>query len=94
MPEEASVDINAVRDFVQEHPNGVEIVTIDGTRYTLPHRDYIWFTPAAPTRSGPPKRFATSFYLNHNGSTRLVNALLVEHIREWKHNGQKRRKSA
>ncbi len=89
------MDINAIRDFVNEHPGAVEIVMIDGASYKVPHRDYIWFTPTAATRSGPPRRFATSFYLNLNGRTRLVNALLVSYIRQTGSAGQqKRRKSA
>jgi len=88
------MDIHAIRDFVNEHPDGVEIAMIDGTPYKLPHRDYIWFTPSAPARSGPPKRLASSFYVNTDGTTRLVNALIVEHVRAWKPQGQRRRKSA
>jgi hypothetical protein len=90
------MDVNEIRDFVNDHPDGVEFTMIDGASYKLPHRDYIWFAPASASRSGgPPRRFATSFYLNIDGRTRLVNALLVKHVREWRRNGtQKRRKSA
>ncbi len=90
------MDINAIRGFVNEHPEGVEFVMIDGTRHKIPHRDSIWFTPAGASQSGgPPRRFATSFYLNIDGRTRLVNALLVGHIRESHRSGTlKRRKSA
>ena len=90
------MDITAIRDFVNEHPDGVEFVMIDGTSFKIPHRDYIWFTPAGSSSAGgPPRRFATSFYLNIEGRTRLINALLVKQVHQWKRSGvQKRRKSA
>lgn len=88
------MDVNALRDFVNENPDGFEIVMIDGTRYRLPHRDYIWFTPSAPARSGPPKRLATSFWLHdpERDEPRLVHAVLVKEILPLPETGKKKRK--
>lgn len=89
------MDVNAIRDFINEHQDGVQIHMVDGTSYRVPHRDYVWFTPSARSGAGAPKRFATSFYLSLNGQTRLINALLVSHVRPIdSKNATKRRRSA
>jgi hypothetical protein len=76
------LDIKALREFVNEHPNGVVIRMVDGTEYRLPHRDYAWFTPGAGSPGGSGSRFATAFWLHDpdKDETRLVNAMLVREV--------------
>ncbi len=83
------MDIKALRDFINEHPDGVIIRMIDGAEYTLPHRDYVWFTPAIGRSDERAGRFATAFWLHDTAedSTRLVNALLVKDVTPLKSNG-------
>lgn len=89
------MDVQSIRDFVNDSPAGVIIEMIDGTTYRVPHRDYIWFTPAGGPGPSGPRRFASSFYVHADGTTRLVNTLLVTSIRKLDRGSQaKRRKSA
>ena len=80
------MDIKALRAFVHDHADGVVIRMIDGTDYQLPHRDYVWFTPAAGT-SGV--RYGSSFWLHdpEKDETRLINAMLVKEVAPLSHNG-------
>lgn len=74
------MDVQSIRDFFAQHAGAVDVHMVDGTVYRVPHRDYIWFTPAgAPSASGP-RRFASAFYLHDGSGTKLVNALLVHHL--------------
>lgn len=83
------MDTNAVRTFVSDHPDGVEIFMIDGTSYRVPHRDYVWFTPAYGKSESRVGRLATSFWLHDEkkDETRLVNAMMVKEIRPLHANG-------
>ena len=78
------MNIAAIREFVNDNPNGVLIRMIDGTEYEIPHRDYVWFTPSSG-RQGT--MFATSFYVAYKGVGRLVNALLIAEVLPLKKNG-------
>jgi len=89
------MELEAIRNFVQTHPEGIVIRMVDGTRYTIPHRDYLSFGAPKKTLSG------TSFVLYETGdisSMRLLNALLVAEVLPLGKNGGtakgKRRKSA
>lgn len=74
------MDAKMLREFVGGHPRGVVIKMIDGTRYTVPHRDFIQFpSPAGAAESRVP-RFPTAFAVYHEESFRLVNALLVAEV--------------
>ena len=66
--------------MVNESPKGVIIKMIDGTLYSVPHRDWVWFTPATEMPESRVGRFATSFYVAVDGIGHLVNALLVAEI--------------
>ncbi len=88
------MDASSIRDFVNDNPDGVLIEMVDGTVYRVPHRDYIWFTPAGSPGPSGPRRFASSFYVHTDDVTRLVNALLVASIRKLDHGAPRRRKSA
>jgi hypothetical protein len=79
------MDLNSLKDFVNSHPGGVRIRMVDGTKYSLPHRDYIWFTPGQG--DSRVSRNATSFYLSDNGVARLVNALLIAEVSPLPSNG-------
>jgi hypothetical protein len=81
------VDLNSLKDFVNNHPEGVRIRMADGTKYTVPHRDYIWFTPGYGQSEARVGRFATSFYVSDKGVARLVNALLVAEVMPLPSNG-------
>lgn len=88
------MDCKALRIFVEDHPQGVVIEMIDGTRYRVPHRDFIWFTPAYGRAESRVGRLATSFWL-HDGErdeTRLVNAMLVKDVAPLPSNGNGHKK--
>lgn len=91
------MELKAIREFVNDHPEGVVIRMVNGTEYEIPHRDYVWFVPAGGS-DGKPSRAATSFYISHDEVGRLVNALLVSEIVPMKRNGKSqsggRKKSA
>lgn len=74
------MEISALRQFVSDHPEGVVIRMVDGKEYTIPHRDYIWFTPGYGQPESRVGRYATSFYVSEDGTGRLVNALLVAEV--------------
>lgn len=82
------MDIRAIREFVNSHAEGVRIRMVDGTEYDVPHRDYIWFTPATEMPETKVGRFATSFYVSVEGVGRLVNALLVAAVEPLRRNGR------
>ncbi len=74
------MNANDIRRFINDHPDGVVIWMIDGTKYKVPHRDYVWLTPAF---GGPESRFgryATSFGVYQGEELRWVNCLLVAEI--------------
>lgn len=78
------MNISAIREFVNTHPEGILIRMVDGTKYEIPHRDFVWFTPYS---GDPASRFATSFYVAYEGVGRLVNALLVAEVTPLARNG-------
>lgn len=91
------MELKAIREFVNDHPEGVIIRMVNGMEYEIPHRDYVWFVPTGGT-DGKASRVATSFYISHDEVGRLVNALLVAEIVPMKRNGKShgggRKKSA
>ncbi|HYE61326.1 MAG TPA: hypothetical protein VD997_04965 [Phycisphaerales bacterium] len=75
------MDVAAIRRFVYEHPQGVVIRMIDGTEYQIPHRDWVWFTPAIrPDEEKPSNPSKTSFYIAFEGYPKMINALLVKEV--------------
>lgn len=89
------MDTRAVRTFINDHPDGVIIRMIDGTVFEVPHRDYVWFTPAFGEPESRVGRLSTSFWLHDHerDETRLVNALLVRDISPLKRIGHGRKGS-
>lgn len=85
------MDIRAIKEFVSDHPEGVVIRMVDGSSYTIPHRDYIWFTPAADSPANRGTRYATSFYVSVDGVGKLVNAMLVAEVHPLGRNGHGKR---
>jgi len=83
------VDIKALREFINEHPDGVVIRMVDGTEYRLPHRDYAWFTPASPPAGRATRPNVSAFWLHdpEKDVTRLVNAMLVRDVSPLGGNG-------
>jgi hypothetical protein len=81
------MDLKSIRDFVSSHPHGVLIKMVDGTKYEVPHRDYIWMGPPPEARTGRGPH-STSFIVHtKNDEMRLVNALLVTEISGLSQNG-------
>jgi hypothetical protein len=74
------MDLNAIRQFVQDNPAGVVIRMVDGTEYPIPHRDHIWFTPHSDAPENRGTRLATSFYVSVDGVGKLVNAMVVREV--------------
>lgn len=77
------MELEAIRKFVQDHPEGAVISMIDGTRYRIPHRDYVSFGAPKEMLSGKKAITGTSFLVFETGevaSMRLVNALLVKDV--------------
>lgn len=90
------MDIRALKEYISDHPEGVLIRMVDGTVYPVPHRDYVWFTPAADAPANRGTRLATSFYVSVEGVGKLVNALLVADVGPLTKigHGKRRKKSA
>lgn len=88
------MDSQAIRQFFNEHSDGVQITMIDGTVYRLPHRDYLWLTPAFGKDAQRIGRLATYFWLHDpdTDETKLVNSMLVKELAPWKGNGKGRGK--
>ncbi|MBL8874684.1 MAG: hypothetical protein JNM86_02680 [Phycisphaerae bacterium] len=84
------MELKAIREFVNDHPEGVIIRMVNGTEYEIPHRDYVWFVPTGGN-DGKANRMATSFYISHEEVGRLVNSLLVLEIVPLKQNGKSQR---
>lgn len=78
------MELRAIREFVNDHPEGVVIRMVNGMEYEVPHRDYVWFVPGG---EGKASRAGTSFYVSHDEVGRLVNAMLVSEIVPMKRNG-------
>ncbi len=83
------MDTRAVKAFVNDNPDGVVIRMVDGTTYRVPHRDYIWFTPAFGEPESRVGRLGTAFWLHDidRQDTKLVNSLLIKSIEKLKRNG-------
>lgn len=74
------MNANDVRRFIDEHPQGIVIKMVDGTKYRVPHRDWVWMTPAfggAESRFG---RYATSLGVYHDEALRWINCLLISEM--------------
>lgn len=82
------MDANALRQFVSDHPEGVVLRMVDGKEYRIPHRDYVWFTPAYGQPESRVGRFSTSFYVSEEGVGKLVNPVLVAEVMPITPNGR------
>lgn len=83
------MDPRALRDFVNNHPDGVVIRMVDGHEYRVPHRDFVWFTPTFGTGPARAGGLTTSFWLHdaEHDETRLINALVVREVSPLGRNG-------
>jgi hypothetical protein len=84
------MELEAIRRFVQDHPDGVVIRMIDGERLVAPHRDFISFGAPKELLSGRQAVRGTSFLFFETGavaSMRLVNAMLVKDVLPLRPNG-------
>lgn len=85
------MELDAIRNFIRDHPDGVLIRMVDGQEYPIPHRDWISFGPVQKTLSGKEVVRGTSFLIFEEpggvSSMRLVNALLVKEVVQLKQNG-------
>jgi hypothetical protein len=89
------MDAEALRTYVNEHPEGVVIRMVDGKVYRIPHRDYVWFTPSFGQPESRVGRYSTAFWLHdiEEATNRLVNAMLVRDVTPLKKNGRRRASS-
>lgn len=55
------MDLESIRQFVQENPEGVRVRMIDGRVYEIPHRDYITLGPPRAGSEARRSPHATSF---------------------------------
>ncbi len=79
------MDLEAIRQFLHEHPDGVKIRMVTGKEYLIPHRDYIWLGPPRTTPESRKSMHRTSFVVHEPPELemRLVNAMLVAEILPW-----------
>lgn len=78
------MNANDIRQIINDHPEGVTIKMVDGTKYAVPHRDWVWLTPAFGGSESRFGRFATCFGVYHDDALRWVNSLLVVEITPMK----------
>jgi hypothetical protein len=93
------MDLETIRQGVENHPEGVRIIMIDGTRYDVPHRDFIALGPGIDAGLSPRRAASrTTFTLHEVGGVplQLINAMLVKEVVPLPRNGgaQRRKKSA
>lgn len=81
------MDLESIRSFVREHPEGVRLRMVDGREFDIPHRDYVTFGPPRDTPVSRRGAHATSFLLWVEDDFRLINALLVAEMVPLKANG-------
>lgn len=84
------MELEAIRKFVQDHPDGVVIHMVTGEKLRVPHRDFISLGAPKEMLSGRQIVKGSSFVFFETGevaSMRLLNALLVESIVPLKRNG-------
>lgn len=97
------MELEAIRKYMQDHPEGMRIRMADGTKYDIPHRDWVSFGPPQKTITGKEIVKGTSFLIFEEAgvgvtSMKLLNAPLVVELLPLTKNGGaskgKRRKSA
>lgn len=81
------MNANDIRRIINEHPEGVLIKMVDGTKYKVPHRDWVWLTPAFGGEESRFGRFSSCFGVYDGDSLRWVNSLLVAEISPMKARG-------
>ncbi len=86
------MDLESIRQFVQQNPEGVVVRMVDGRVYEIPHRDYITFGPERTTASARRGPHATTFIVWEGDAFFLVNALLVAEVSALKANGNGHKK--
>jgi hypothetical protein len=85
------MELEKIRKFVHEHPEGVVIHMVNGTTYTIPHRDYITFGPLRETSKGEQVAAGTTFMVFEGPGLeymKLVNAMLVAEVSVQKSGGK------
>lgn len=80
------MDLASLQKVVRQNPQGVLIRMIDGTKYRVPHRDYITLGPPPEERT-PRSPHASSFLVWDGEGHALVNALLVAEVTPLRANG-------
>lgn len=85
------MELESIRKFVQDHPDGVRIRMIDGKVFDIPHRDWISFGPPAKNLAGKDVLRGTSFIVYEEAGgvhgMKLVNAMMVADVSPMKLNG-------
>ncbi len=89
------MDLEAIRQAVDDSPHGIRVRMIDGHEYKIPHRDYIALGPRhADASTARRSSLRTSFivYEVDDVPFRILNAPLVAHVEPLKRNGKSHRK--
>lgn len=86
------MELEAIRKFMQDHPDGMTIRMADGTKYDIPHRDWVSFGPPQKTITGKEMIKGTSFMIFEEAGVgmtamKLLNALLVVELSPLTKNG-------
>jgi hypothetical protein len=80
------MNVEAIRHFMDEHPDGIVVRMVDGSEFKIPHRDYVSFGPPRDTPAANRGRYATAFIvydIDDDLRMRMVNALLVKDLQAW-----------
>ena len=86
------MELEAIRKYMQDHPDGMKIRMADGTTYDIPHRDWVSFGPPQKTITGKEMIKGTSFMIFEEAGVgmtamKLLNALLVIELSPLTKNG-------
>ncbi len=69
-----------VREFIETHPEGVTIRMIDGSKYKVPNREWVWLIPPFGGSRSRFGKYATLFGVYHDDALRWVDSSLVDDI--------------
>jgi len=88
------MDVAAIKNYLNDHPEGIRIRMIDGHEYRIPHRDFILFLGRDPDNPSRPSRITTNFSNSHPEGSRMINTLLIAEVSGLGKNGRPRKARA
>lgn len=77
------MNVEAIRSFMDGHPDGIVVEMVDGKQFKIPHRDYVSFGPPRDVPGANRGRYATAFIvydIDDDLRMRMLNALLVKEL--------------